>query len=473
MFTSSPSPPLAAAAVLSATVAGVALKAGMPIAAIFLLLTAAAAAWQLCRSKADDRAAPSTRPSGQVETGISEAPVTSPTSGDALTESRAEAVSAMAARIEMEAAEASRDVTEAAKELQTELDTLETFSLELERQMEAARADSERGAAEGATAAEATAAILCIVNDLTGEVARAAATSRLIATQGEEARRLVAELSAAATEIQSATRMIAGIAGQTKLLALNATIEAARAGEAGKGFAVVAGEVKQLAAEAERANSTIAERTAAALQRIDKTSNAMEEILTSVSDIAEISARVEQGMSSQAAAATAVAHAASDAAEAARAAASKVGSAASRLDDNRMSVGMMHSAAGQVMAAVDGLETRLIGFVRASLEESNRRKHPRYEVQLSCRIVGAQDAAASAGHVLNLSFGGAKLSTRMTLAVGQTIKIAADGLPMLDAKVVGQSDGFHLEFLHANPEARKTAEAAILACISNPEAKAA
>ncbi|WP_157735742.1 methyl-accepting chemotaxis protein [Granulosicoccus antarcticus] len=57
--------------------------------------------------------------------------------------------------------------------------------------------------------------------------------------------------------VRQVSNDIQSVARLTNLLALNATIEAARAGEAGKGFAVVAGEVKLLASQTAAAAGVI------------------------------------------------------------------------------------------------------------------------------------------------------------------------------------------------------------------------
>ncbi|PCI45801.1 MAG: chemotaxis protein [Alphaproteobacteria bacterium] len=81
-----------------------------------------------------------------------------------------------------------------------------------------------------------------------------------IADSVQQSAQKVDNLSEASEEIGKIVKDIDDIAKQTNLLALNATIEAARAGEAGKGFAVVANEVKGLAAQTATATENIRTR---------------------------------------------------------------------------------------------------------------------------------------------------------------------------------------------------------------------
>ncbi|MFC7070146.1 methyl-accepting chemotaxis protein [Halobaculum lipolyticum] len=141
---------------------------------------------------------------------------------------------------------------------------------------------------------------------------------------------LVETLASELGRIAGFVEVIDDIAEQTNLLALNASIEAARAGEEGDGFAVVADEVKSLAsasrsrtdgietavAEIEAALEAVTADLDAAVDSVDdgtdRVSAADEELETVVSEtraaateVAEVSAAVDDGAETSARVATA------------------------------------------------------------------------------------------------------------------------------------------------------------------------
>ena len=90
-------------------------------------------------------------------------------------------------------------------------------------------------------------------------IAKAVNEMQQIGEGSEAIQQAITKLDKGSQEIGNIVALISNIAGQTNLLALNAAIEAARAGEAGRGFAVVAEEVRKLAEESNQSSQKIGE----------------------------------------------------------------------------------------------------------------------------------------------------------------------------------------------------------------------
>lgn len=101
-------------------------------------------------------------------------------------------------------------------------------------------------------------------------------------------------ISETSKKIEDIISQIESIASQTNLLSLNASIEAARAGEAGRGFAVVADEIRDLADQSAKSAVDTRALVANTLFEIEegnkaatRTSEVLDEVVESISSIAE------------------------------------------------------------------------------------------------------------------------------------------------------------------------------------------
>jgi len=116
-------------------------------------------------------------------------------------------------------------------------------------------------------------------------------------------------IKASSTRITEIVQVMQEIAFQTKLLALNAAVEAARAGEAGRGFAVVAQEVRSLAERSRAASQQIRELINTSQQEVVRgvdaastAGSALQEIVRSVREVAELMPEIAAASQQQAAA---------------------------------------------------------------------------------------------------------------------------------------------------------------------------
>ena len=144
------------------------------------------------------------------------------------------------------------------------------------------------------------------------DIAATATSSSDVATNAggvaAQAKALVNELLDSSVRIGEVVRLISSVAEQTNLLALNATIEAARAGDAGKGFAVVAGEVKALAQQTGEATGEIANNVTAIQRNVQHVTEAIDAVVTVISDIQESSSTIAAAVEEQTATTQEIGH---------------------------------------------------------------------------------------------------------------------------------------------------------------------
>ncbi len=234
-------------------------------------------------------------------------------------------------------------------------------------QMRAAVSSMQESATDTATSTENAAGASQHASDNVQAVA--AAAEELAATVSEVGRQIetcvaiasearhsaletdsaIQDLAKSADRIGEAVRLISDIAEQTNLLALNATIEAARAGDAGKGFAVVANEVKSLATQTGRATDEIG-------KLVTEIQGSTDDAVGRIKRIAETAARVNEVISSVAAAMEQQGAATSEIARNAEGAATGTADVVENIGSVREQAQSTGSLARQLMQDVEGLD---------------------------------------------------------------------------------------------------------------------
>jgi methyl-accepting chemotaxis protein len=379
------------------------------------------------------------------------------------------AIEAVGHAIQHETQTALDEITNSARELETIADILDQSTGRALGDAEAALEQTGRSAEGAAAAAAATVQIVAAIQTSSEQMTRAADTSRTVAASSAEARGMFEALRREAMEINHVTRLIGAIARQTNLLALNAAIEAARAGEAGRGFAVVANEVKALAGQTATASTEIAERLNGVQTRTAEALAAMDRISQGMRDLDQFTGQIAHTLVDQSTAVSEIARAARSAAEAATGAREQVSAAVKEIDDNRMSVGLIHFASAQVAQSLDALHSRVVGFVRTSISSANRRRTPRHSVDMPAWLVIGE--SRHEGRLKDLSLHGLRFSPGILIPTGTEATLHAEGIPVQRVRTVWIDGDLHMAFVFADP-AEEAAMAGAVDAIAAAEAAA-
>ena len=311
------------------------------------------------------------------------------------------------------------------------------------------------------SAAQAAANAQANVQTVAGATEQLAASSREIGSQVDHSTRIVGLAVQAGTEtratiealnqrvlrIGAVADMIGSIASQTNLLALNATIEAARAGDAGKGFAVVASEVKALATQTARSTEEITRHIGEVRSATDASVAAVSRIEKTISEMNAVAGSIAAAVEQQGAATAEIARSVTETADAANQMAARVAEVSTEAERTGAQATEVHESTAVLAGAVVELKGAVIRMVRTSSAEVNRRKLPRVETDMACRI-SAGGGTAAAARLVDISEGGACIATASPMRVGETgtLEVSGIGSPLPFVVRSIESDRLHVAF---------------------------
>ena len=219
---------------------------------------------------------------------------------------------------------------------------------ETSRQTTVVATSSDQASANVQTVAAATEQLTASVGEISRQVTQSAEFASTAVVEADRTNATIQGLAGTALKIGEVVSLIQNIASQTNLLALNATIEAARAGEAGKGFAVVASEVKALSNQTAKATEDISTQIAAIQAETGHAVDAIKTIGGTIRQMNEIATAIAEAVEQQGAATR-------DISNNIQLVAQGTNSVASNIAGVNAAAANTGVAAGQVLAAADGL----------------------------------------------------------------------------------------------------------------------
>ncbi len=350
------------------------------------------------------------------------------------------ALEGMASTVEGESRSAVNRVAEQTRRLDESALAMADSAAHVSADSQSVAAAAEQALSNAQTVAAATEQLSASIREISSQVAQASDVSQRAAEQGRTTQESVRSLSAAVDQIGEVAVLIQRIAQQTNLLALNATIEAARAGEAGKGFAVVASEVKNLANQTAGATEDIGRRIADIQAVTNGTVTAVDNIGRSISEIDQVSAAIAAAMEEQSSATQEIARNVQETSVAVQEVSRRISQVSTEADATGRHASTVREVASSVSGSIDTLRGTLVRVVRTATQDVDRRRQPRFAVQIAARIEGA--GAPRSARVLNLSEGGATLRVESGETLLDEGVLRLDGVPLaLPFTMLSQNGG--------------------------------
>ncbi len=342
---------------------------------------------------------------------------------------RAEAIRAMADRVDQEVRAAIDQVTDRMERLRVGADSVGNSAEAIARDGASVATAAEQSLAASQSVAAATEQLTASIGEISAQVARTAGAARGATELGERGAEAIRALSETVARIGGAAALIADVAARTNLLALNATIEAARAGEAGRGFAVVAGEVKQLAAQTARATDDITRQIAEVQGATEAATGAVRAIAGAVGQVDVAASAIASAVEEQAVTTREIAGIIGQTTGTSREVAARIAQVSRETANTTALLAGVRQETALAGDAVAALKQTLVSVVRTSTPEADRRMSPRRRYDAPATVTGT-DGVTVGARVIDIAEGGMALAVELRARPGDRCRVSVPELGM-------------------------------------------